>query len=70
MFKINNIKTNIQCCYQLIKFLIKMKFLYYETIFFICENKRIKKNKKTSHIIECVMIFIFFILKKLRYIKC
>ena len=47
-----------------------MKFLYYETIFFICGNKRINENRKTSHIIECVMIFVFFILKKLRYIKC
>ena len=45
-----------------------MKFLYHETIFLICENKRIK-DRKTSYIIKCVMIFIFFILKKLRYIK-
>ena len=35
-----------------------MKFLYYETIFFICENKRIKEDKKTSHIMICVMIII------------
>ena len=70
MFKIDNIETNIQCCYQLIKFSIKMRFLYHETIFFICENKRTKENKKTSYIIECVMIFVFFILKKLRYIEC
>ena len=47
-----------------------MKFLYHEMIFFICENKKTKENKKTSYIIECVMIFIFFILKKLRYIDC
>ena len=47
-----------------------MKFLYHETIFLIYENKRTKKNKKTSHIIECVMILIFSMLRKLRYIKC
>ena len=46
-----------------------MGFLYHGTVFFICENKRIK-DRKTSHIIECVMIFIFFMLRKLRYIKC
>ena len=45
-----------------------MKFLYHETIFFICENKRIK-DRKISYIIKCVIIFIFFILKKLRYIE-
>ena len=28
-----------------------MKFLYHETTFFICGNK------KTSHVIKCVMIF-------------
>ena len=47
-----------------------MRFLYHEMIFLICENKRIKENKKTSYVIEYVMIFLFFILKKLRYIKC
>ena len=46
-----------------------MKFLYHETIFLICGNKRIKKNKKISHIIEYMMILLFFILKKLRYIE-
>ena len=46
-----------------------MRFLYHETIFFICENKRIK-DKKTSYVIECVMILVFFMLKKLRYIEC
>ena len=45
-----------------------MKFLYHETIFLICGNKKIK-DKKTSYVIECVMIFLFFILRKLRYIK-
>ena len=47
-----------------------MKFLYYEIIFLICENKRIKENRKTSYVIECVMILLFFMLKKLRYVKC
>ena len=55
---------------MLIKFLIEMRFLYHETIFLICENKKIKENRKTSHVIECVMIFVFFILRKLRYIEC
>ena len=34
-----------------------MKFLYHETTFFICGNKKTKENKKTSHVIKCVMIF-------------
>ena len=55
---------------MLIKFLIEMRFLYHETIFLICGNKKIKENRKTSHVIECVMIFVFFILRKLRYIEC
>ena len=46
-----------------------MKFLYHETIFLICENKKIK-DKKTSHVIKYVMVLLFFMLKKLRYIKC
>ena len=54
---------------SLTRFLIEMKFLYHEMIFFICENKRTKENRKTSHIIKCVMIFVFFMLKKLRYIN-
>ena len=70
MFEINNIKINIQCYYQLTRFSIKMKIIYHEIIFLICGNKRIKENKKTSHIIECVMIFVFFMLRKLRYIEC
>ena len=69
MFEIDNTEMNIQCCYQLTRFSIKMKFLYYETSFFICGNKR-TKDKKTSHVIECVMIFVFFILRKLRYVEC
>ena len=47
-----------------------MRFLYHEMIFLICENKKIKENKKTSHVIECVMILLFSILRKLRYIEC
>ena len=47
-----------------------MRFLYHETIFFIYENKKTKENKKISHIIKCVMILLFFMLRKLRYIKC
>ena len=46
-----------------------MRFLYHKTIFLICGNKK-TKNRKTSHIIECVMILVFFMLRKLRYIKC
>ena len=34
-----------------------MRFLYHEMTFLICENKKTKENKKTNHIIECVMIF-------------
>ena len=68
MFETNNIKTNIQYYYQLIKFSIEMRFLYHETIFFICENKKIK-DKKTSHVIKCVIILLFFMLRKLRYIE-
>ena len=47
-----------------------MRSLYYKIIFLICENKRTKENKKTNHVIECVMIFLFLMLKKLRYIEC
>ena len=47
-----------------------MRFLYHEMIFLICENKKTKENRKTSYVIKCVMILLFFILKKLRYIKC
>ena len=46
-----------------------MGFLSHETIFFICENKK-TKDKKTSYVIECVMILVFFMLRKLRYIEC
>ena len=54
---------------NVIRFSIKMKFLYHETIFLICENKK-TKDKKTNYVIECIIIIVFFILKKLRYIEC
>ena len=47
-----------------------MRFLYHGMVFLICENKRTKENRKTSHIIECVMILLFSMLRKLRYVKC
>ena len=46
-----------------------MEFLYYEMVFFICGNKRIK-DKKTSYVIKCVMILVFSMLRKLRYVEC
>ena len=33
-----------------------MKFLSHETTFLIYENKKIKEDRKTSHVIKCVMI--------------
>ena len=51
------------------RFSIKMRFLYHEMTFLIYENKRTKENKKTSYVIKCVMIFIFFILRKLYYVE-
>ena len=70
MFEINDIETNIQCYYQLARFSIEMGFLYHEMVFLICGNKRIKENRKTSHVIECMMILVFFMLRKLRYVEC
>ena len=60
---------NLRKYRQLTRFPIEMRFLYHKTPFLICGNKR-TKDRKTSHIIKCVMIFIFFMLKKLRYIEC
>ena len=66
---LNNVIIIIKLKSLLTRFSIEIKFLYHEMTFLICENKKIKENRKTSHVIKCVMIFIFFILKKLRYIK-
>ena len=54
----------------MIRFSIEIRFLYHEITFLICENKRIKENRKTSYVIKYVIILLFFILKKLRYIEC
>ena len=42
---------------MLTRFPIKMRFLYHETAFLICENKR-TKDRKTNHVIKCVMMII------------
>ena len=67
-YKYNDNKTSTFKNLSLARFSIKMKFLYHETIFLICGNKK-TKNRKINHIIKYVMILIFFMLRKLRYIK-
>ena len=40
----------------MVRFPIEIRFLSHETTFLICENKKTKEDRKTSYVIECVMI--------------